>query len=157
MHRWVVLLISLLLLTGFNAYGPVNQADFKDLAAAQLPSEAGPALVTAPGMWAINANGFADIRGQPTPLQGILVLTDKGIYFQQWIEDEQRYDTMLSLSLRDVAKVREETFGRSLRIVVKKTDLTVVSLSVVSGSGGMIDRDKTHALFELLRTKIGAD
>ena len=156
MHKWLLIGISLTLLTGFNSFGPINQSEYKDQAKAQLPVDAGHILVLEPGAWAINANGFTDIRSQQTPLLGVLLVTTKAIYFQQWIEAEQRYDTMLSISLRDIATIREETFGRSVRIVVKKTDLTVTSLSVMSGSGGAIDREKTHEWLELLRTKIGA-
>jgi len=35
------------------------------------------------GYWAPNANGFADIRSQLTPMLGLLLTTTKGIYFQQ--------------------------------------------------------------------------
>lgn len=155
MHRWMLSGLSLVLLTGFNSFGPVSEGNYQQLAQAQLPSDAGAMLASEPGAWAINANGFADIRSQQAPLLGVLLITTSGIYFQQWLESEQRYDTMLTISLRDITAIREETFGRSVRIVVKKRDHTVTSLSVMSGAGGVIDRDRTHIWFELLRTKIG--
>ncbi|SDR10685.1 hypothetical protein [Pseudoxanthomonas sp. CF125] len=155
MHQWILSGLSLVLLTGLNSFGPVNQGNYQQLAEAQLPTDAGQVLASEPGAWANNANGFADIRSQQAPLLGVLLITTKGIYFQQWLEAEQRYDTMLTVSLRDITAIREEKFGRSVRIVFKKSDLTVTSLSVMTGSGGVIDRDKTHVWFELLRTRIG--
>ena len=155
-RRWLLSGVSLLLLTGFNSFGPVDQSNFRELAKAQLPADAGEVVASEPGLWAVNANGFTDVRSQQTPLLGLLVVTTRAVYFQQWLDSEQRYDTMLMISLGDVVAVREESFGRSVRIVLKKSDLSVTSLSVVRGSGGMVDTDKTHAWFELLRKRVGA-
>lgn len=151
MRKWLIVTSSLMLLTGFNSFGPINQAEYAALARVELPIDAGQVLFAEPGAWTVNANGFADIRSQQSPMLGLLLLTSNGIYFQQWIEGEGRYDTMLAISVRDIASIRNENFGRSVRIVVKKKDLTVTSLSVMGGAGAMVDGDKTHRLFERLR------
>ena len=107
-----------------------------------------------PGAWAVNANGFADIRSQATPLLGSLLITKTGIYFQQWIEPENRYDTMLFILHRDIESLRTAEFGRSVRVVVKKKDLSVTSISFMNGPGGTIDQEKTMQALDVLKAQL---
>ena len=154
MRYLAIALVSFIALTGFNSFGPVKESNYQALATAQLPSDAGEVIMSGPGAWAINANGFADIRSQSTPLLGSLLLTKNGLYFQQWIEPENRYDTMLLILHRDIASLRTEEFGRSVRVVVKKKDLSVTSISYMSGSGGAIDQERTRQALELLKAQL---
>lgn len=149
-------LSSLIALTGFSSFGPVTEANYQALAAAQLPPDAGEVLMSGPGMWAINANGFSDIRSQSIPLLGSLLLTKNGIYFQQWIEPEKRYDTMLLILSKDIASVRSEDLGRSTRIVLKKTDLSVTSIAYMSGPAGAIDKARTKQAFDVVSAQVAS-
>lgn len=155
MRYFVIALVSFIALTGFNSFGPVKESNYQALATAQLPSDAGEVVMTGPGAWAVNANGFADIRSQPIPLLGSLLLTKNGIYFQQWIEPENRYDTMLLILHRDIASLRVEEYGRGVRVVVKKKDLSVTSISYMSGPAGNIDQEKTRQAFAALQGLLG--
>lgn len=151
-----IVLASVLGLTGFSSFGPVKEANYQALATAQLPSDAGDVIMAGPGAWAVNANGFSDIRSQPIPLLGSLLITNNGLYFQQWIEPEERYDTMLLIRHRDIASLRIEEFGRSVRVVIKKKDLSVTSISYMTGPAGSIDQQKTYETLKILQDTLSA-
>lgn len=153
-HLFGIVLVSMLGLTGFNSFGPVKDPNYQTLATAQLPSDAGDVIMAGAGAWAVNANGFSDIRSQPIPLLGSLLITKNGLYFQQWIEPEERYDTMLLIQHHDIASLRIEEFGRSVRVVVKKKDLSVTSISYMTGPAGVVDQEKTKQALERLRTQL---
>ena len=154
MRYFAIALVSFIALTGFNSFGPVKEPNYQALATAQLPSDAGEVIMFGSGMWAVNANGFADIRSQPLPLLGSLLITKNGIYFQQWIEPENRYDTMLFILHRDIASLRTEEYGRSVRVVVKKKDLSVTSISFMTGPAGMIDQEKTRTMLDAIKAQL---
>lgn len=149
-------LVSFFALTGFNSFGPVKESNYQALAAAQLPSDAGEVVMAGPGTWDANMNGFAQVLARTSTLSGSLVITKNGVYFQQWIEPENRYDTMLFILHRDIASLRTSEFGRSVVVVVKKKDLSVTSISFMTGPAGMIDKDRTRQAFEVLKAQLAA-
>lgn len=154
MRHAALALVSLFALTGFNSFGPVKESNYQAQAATQLPPDAGEIIMSGPGVWVVDANGFSDIRSQAAGFLGSLLMTKNGLYFQQWIEPENRYDTMLFILHRDIASLRIQEFGRSVRVVVKKKDLSVTSISFMTGPAGMIDQEKTRKSLDMLKAQL---
>jgi hypothetical protein len=135
--------LGALLLAGCNAYGPTKEPNYQVESSAALPTGAGTVEMSGPGLWAPNANGFAGLMQQPPPLTGSLLVTSNGVYFQQWLKAENRYDTMGAVKYSDIDSVRREDFGRNVRVVIKKRDLSVVSLSFMDKQRQLVDLTKT--------------
>ncbi len=147
-----IALVSVLTLTGASAYGPVREPNYIGLATAALPPDSGEVLMFGRGYWAPDANGFTDIRSQPTPMLGLLLITTKGIYFQQWLKPESRYDTMGRILFSEMDSVRIAEFGRSLRVVLKKKDLSATSFAYSGQKGEFVDKEKTRQAFDAVRS-----
>jgi hypothetical protein len=149
-----IALVGFFALTGCSAYGPTRESSYLASASSALPAESGEVLMSGPGLWAPFANGFANITSQPQPLQGSILVTSEGIYFQQWIEPESRYDTMEAIRFSDVDSVRIEEWALNLRVVVKENDLSVTSFSYMGDRHERVDKEKTRKALDALEAQL---
>jgi hypothetical protein len=143
-----------LTLSACTSFGPTSEPNYVANATTALPPGAGTVEMIGPGLWAPDANGFAGIMQQAQPVQGSLVISSNGIYFQQWVKPEERYDTIAAIQYTDIAEVRKDEFGRNLRVVLKRKDLSVVSFSFVGAKHQLVDLEKTSQAFDLVSTAI---
>lgn len=155
MHKRFLLLLLLLFLAGCTSFGPTAEPGYLARTSSALPPGVGEIQMSGPGLWAPGANGFSGLMQQAQPVQGSLVISAKGVYFQQWIKAEGRYDTIAAIPYTEISAVRKEEFGRNLRVILKRKDLSVVSFSFIGEKHQLVDLAKTAKAFDLVNSAVG--
>ena len=144
-----------LVLSGCATRGPANSDQLPSFAFQALPSDAGTLLQGSPGEWFPNVKGFNDIRSNPfAPVSrqvGLVALTDKALYFEQWNTARKSYEVVKRLLLTQVRSITVDTYGASRRIVIQREDFGYDSFGVTQAGGLIVDKSETEILVGHLR------
>ena len=159
MHRripnWILLLLASVALSGCATRGPANSDQLPSFAYQALPNDSGTLLRSSPGEWFPNVKGFNDIRSNPfSPVSrqtGLVALTDKAIFFEQWSTSRKAYEVVKRLLLDQVRGVSVDTYGASRRIVIQRLDFGYDSFGLTQAGGLIVDKSETELMMGHLR------
>lgn len=155
MKSCIVAIFVTLALAGCAAIGPTDEQDIAIAVARDLPKDAGSPKLYGQASWMPNAKGFTAQRsafissgGQVLP--GVLTITDAGIWFQQWDDNEKRFSVVKKIDITDVKEVTLDEYGLNRAVVIRDHRYQYDSFSFTKGSGGFVAPAKTADAYRLL-------
>jgi hypothetical protein len=153
MYRYVAIPF-LLLLVGCAATGPSSSPEYPALVKSAVPPDAGPIVMFGPGDWVPNTVGFTDIRtlAYIPPISCVIVVTTTAVIVEQWDDRVKKFNVMKLLKLTDLTEVSSDTYGASMRLVLKSSDYSYNSFDLTDGS--FADRSKTKEMAAYLQQHI---
>ena len=152
----IFLIIFLGVFLGCSSYGPVSSQEFSQLVQTPLPSNSGKIVLSGTGSWFPNAQGFNDTRSSflappIQPIPGIVVITDKELFFQQWNKKEKKYKIMLRIGFEDIESLSLDKYGLNRRLVIQKKDYSFHTFDFTRGKGQFINGSKTEEAYSLIK------
>jgi hypothetical protein len=154
----IILVLLSFFMTGCSVLGPVSSPEFGAMIKNANPEGAGDIKTYGPVWWYPNTRGFNDARGlgisrSQDPIPGILVVTTKEFFIEQWDENEKKYQITKRFSLAEKKEISLDSYGLNRRVVVQWKDFSTDSFSFTSEHGQWVDAPKTEALFNQLSTE----
>lgn len=159
--RLGLLAFSLITLLGCASAGPVKSIEFDSLIKAALPADAGSVIFSSPGLWYPNVQGFKDVShfsiDRPKePFPGIVVITEDGLYLEQWVKSKSAYFINVRIPFNEMKSISFEKFGLSRRFTIQKQDQGFHSFAMSKAKGNINDTAKTKEAYAIIQKRINS-
>ena len=131
-------------------FGPVKKDNFQSVFSESIAEDQQQVIFYSRAIWYPNKNGFKFLPVGKKSRKGVIVYTDKAIYFSEW--SVKKYKAVFVADYDQVEELRlaaNDLFGR---IVVKKDDYNSFEILGVNGSD-LPDKDETDVAYQILELK----
>jgi hypothetical protein len=149
----------LILLTGCASLGPINTAQFEPKIRHDIPTLEGRILEKSPATFLPGISGYNLLdnifeRGPAAKSKtGLIVLTEKKVYFARWVGGEYKHHWDLDYRLINSLEVK--SMGRGKRLVINFSKHPNVASFDISSDGTFIDAKKTKSIGQLIARQSG--
>lgn len=143
--------IIVILLLGFffagcaPALGPLRSPDFERHVQAALPAGHSPVLYANAAEWYPPARAI---------ITGVLVCTERSVYFLVWSEEEARYLPRLRVAYEEISLVTRKKYGLVSSLVIQDKNLAVHSFNALKAGGAWVDNDRTATAYAIVADRI---
>ncbi len=146
--------ILFLLLAGCASIGPSSSPEFRSLVNQALPSGSGETLLARTGVWYPNMpkSGWS-FDGMEL---GIVVITEKALYFEEWDTKQKAYKVKFELQHQDIASVTTKSFGLNYAFYVIGKNGRSDAFDIRVAGGQTLTRGGTKEAFEILDGRVKA-
>ncbi len=154
-----LLLISIILLLEAcasytnPAFGPVKEENFQEIFLENIVEGEQEIIFYSRAIWYANKNGFKFLPAGKKSRKGVIVYTDQGIYFSEWVA--KRYKPVFNVNYDQIEELRlvaNDLFGR---IVLKKDSYNTFEILGVSGPD-LPDKDETEVAYQIIAQQKGS-
>ena len=128
-------------------FGPIQEDDFQNIISESLNEDVQDVIFYSRAIWYPNKNGFKFLPAGKKSRKGVIVYTNKGVYFSEWSGRE--YVNVFSAAYGQVGELRlaaNDLFGR---IVIKQDSYNSFEILGVAGPD-LPDKDETDVAFQII-------
>jgi hypothetical protein len=164
-NKALLAVILVVMAAGCASFGPFGTADFEPTLRRDLPAIEGKLMYQSPAtlLYGIDGYGFSDNVLVRSPIlaqeryvlgEGIVVLTERKIYFVKWFRE--KYQQHWELDYSKIVSLEIRSFGAGRRLVMKLDGAPqVTSLDIAADGGQMIDAQRTVAVCQVIAQRSG--
>jgi hypothetical protein len=128
-------------------FGPIKEDNFQSVFAESIEEDQHDVIFYSRAIWYPNKNGFKFLPAGKKSRKGVIVYTNKGVYFSEWSAKE--YKTVFSADYDQVGELRlaaNDLFGR---IVIKSDYYNSFEILGVNGPD-LPDKDETEVAYQII-------
>ncbi len=130
-----------------STFGPIQEDSFQAIFLESLAEEEQDIIFYSRAIWYPNKNGFKFLPAGKKSRKGVIVYTNKNIYFSEW--SAKQYKMLFNIGydqIKETRLVANELFGR---IVIKKDSYNSFEILGIHGPD-LPDKAETEVAYEII-------
>lgn len=144
----ITLLLTACASTSLNpTFGPVQEDNFQSVFAEGISENQQDIIFYSRAIWYPNKNGFKFLPAGKKSRKGVIVYTNKGVYFSEW--RAKKYKTVFSADYDQVSELRSAANDLFGRIVIKKNSYNSFEILGVNGPD-LPNKDETEVAYQII-------
>lgn len=130
-------------------YGPIANDDFQSIYLATIADDQQEVVFYSRTIWYPNKNGFKFLPAGKKSRKGVIVITNKAVYFSAW-DSNKSYITEFSANYEQIELVRHATNDLLGRLVIKKDQYNSFEILGVNGAE-LPDKAETLTALQIIQ------